>query len=702
MTTVLDRPDTADEPHPVPGLAPPYPAIADCITTPDDLDTVVKELEQRDAFVLDVESVDTATGPRNIPAHNQVTWLALAADGFSCVVPLGHPNGNTTLTEAHRKKNPDTGRMDAFPAVYDPPPPQLDRRLVFSALEPLLFSDRVKIAHNAPFDLGSVAKYYGGRVPPPPYGDTLVLAWLLNENLPESEYSLKALARRFLNHSYGDIVTAWDHAHGVPAPTTKEARKKAAEAAEKKAEAIGKQVELHPFSLVADYAASDAEKTWDLWQLLHPYIETEGLSGIWDLEMGVVGALCHMGAGVPIDTAALRDLDARLTPSVREAAERIFHEAGTTFNINSAQQKVKLLYGPPPTGRNLTCYKYTENKKDKSKKGSPSTAADALAPHKGKDKVVDAILDYQEISKIQSTYVEGYLGVEGNPKKPCRIHAGKIHPTLNQAGTTTGRLSCRTPNVQNWPRSDSEWGKAIRDLIVPPPGHKLLIADYAQIELRLLAHFAGEGTLTRGFHAGIDAHTATAAAVFGVAPEDVTKEMRQVAKGVAFAINYGAGPAKVASMGGISERRAREILAVHEEQFPEIYAYKNRLLRETKAATPVPHLRTLLGRKRRLPNLRHGFKDLRAAAERQVLNSQLQGSNADIIKLAMVRLHQNLLPDMQILLSIHDELAVMCPEEIAEEGAAVLHDAMAGEDMQLLKVPITTDVKICSRWSEAK
>lgn len=624
------------------------------ITDTVQLEDAVAHFRAQDGFAFDVET----TGEyRGVPAVNEVVWISLATDARTVVIPMGHPNGYNLLRKATRRKNKRTDEWESLPAQWDEPPRQLRPSTVFDALEELLFSDRMKVAHNAPFDLLSVAKYYKGKYPPPPYGDTIVGAWMLDENRP---IGLKALDKERWNLVY-DL------------------------------EEVGRCIEKHDFGTVADYAYMDAASTWLQWRKIRPGITAEGLEDMWALEMDVLACLLHMGsAGVPVDIKALEQLRTSLRERMTQCEADVYRAAGKVFNIGSTPQKQRILYDE----QGLRPRKLT-------KKGAPSTDAEALEPYKGRNDVVDAILSYQEVTKILSTYVEGYLG---NPEddKPTQIFNGRIYPILKQFGTVTGRFSSSKPNVQNWPRAETEWGKAIRDLIDPLPGFVLLVADYAQIEQRILAHFAGEGALWQGFWDGVDAHTATAAAVFGVAPEAVTKQMRQVAKAIAFAINYGAGPQKVADMSHTTLRRSKQILAEHEKQFPEVYAYKRRLLRTVRARRPEPHLRTLLGRKRRLPDLLSHDRGRRGKAERQVVNSHIQGSNADMTKLALTRLHKNLLPDMQILLTVHDEIAAMCPADIAAEGAKVLHDAMAGPDMQLLSVPVTTDVKICKRWSEAK
>jgi DNA polymerase I-like protein with 3'-5' exonuclease and polymerase domains len=624
------------------------------VTTTDDLHQVVNYFSDRDAFAFDVE---TSGANRGVAAVNKVTWISLATQGAATVIPLGHPNGYELLRKASWRKNKATNLRENIPAQFSDPPKQLRPSQVFEALHPLFFSNRTKIAHNATFDFLSIAKYYGGY-PPPPYGDTIVAAWLCNEN---RLLGLKPLTKDAYRLDY-------DH------------------------ENVGKCVEAHEFGKVADYAWLDAKATWLHWLRLRPEIDAQGLTRIWDLEMDVLECLLHMQApGAPVDIVALEQLrdDLRSELVGREAA--VYRAAGTHFNLGSVPQKQRLLYGPRPDGQGLTPRKLT-------KTGAPSTDADALAFHKG-NPLVDEILSYQELATILHTYVEGYLG---DDERPTQIFDGRIYPSFAQYGTVTGRFSCRQPNVQNWPRPDSAWGKRIRDLFQPPPGHKLLVADYAQIELRILAHFAGAGKLHAGFWDGLDAHVATAAAVFGVSPDEVTKQMRQVAKGIAFAIIYGAGPGKLADMAGVSVTKARAFMKTHEKQFPEVYRYKDKILNTVRARRPQPYLHTLLGRRRRLPDLLSPIPAQRSRAERQVVNSHIQGTNADLTKLAMVRFNKTRLEGMQLMLTVHDELAVLCPESIVEEGSRILHEAMAGADMQLLGVPVITDVKVCDRWSEAK
>lgn len=643
------------------------------ILTREALAETVEYFLAHDAFCFDVE---TTGADRGVPSQNQVVWMSLATEGRAVVIPFGHPNGDVLVRKATKKKNKVTGKFDMIPAVYDDPPEQLRPSEVFQALRPLFFSDRIKIAHNATFDLISVTKYFAGEVVPGPYHDTIVIQWLLNENLKAK--GLKDLVERYYNVVY-------DH------------------------ENVGKWIEAHPFSKVAHYAYMDAKYTWLLWKRLYPLIEQAGLQRVFDLEQRVLGVLLDMGLeGAPVDVDHLRELETELSTLLVDVEADIYRAAGRKFNINSTPQKAEVLYAPTSEGgQGLHTIVLTDGGEKKRKAGltldysDMSTAAEVLENFAG-NSVVDSLLEYAEINKLLGTYVRGYLGVPGNPKKTCKIYHGRIHADLVQYGTVTGRFSCREPNLQNIPRPDTELGKKIRGLFAAPPGYKLVVADYGQIEMVLLAHFAGPGALFDGFHHGVDPHTQTAARVFNVPVGKVTKEMRQIAKNLNFAIVYGAGADKVAAMSGITSREAKKILAEHERQFPEIYRFKNKVLDTCRSRRP-PHIRTMTGRKRRLPTIFAADYGVRGYAERQAVNSLIQGSAADLIKQAMVRLHGDLQDGMRLILSVHDELVTLVEEDLAEKCASIVREAMLGEDLaRLLTVPLSADIKVVDRWSEAK
>jgi DNA polymerase I-like protein with 3'-5' exonuclease and polymerase domains len=610
--------------------------------------------------------------------------MSMATDGLAVAIPFGHPNGDVLISKATRKKNKETGKFDAIAAVYDEPPEQMTPSEVFSILKPLFFSDRMKIAHNATFDLISTAKYWG-EIAPPEYSDTIVLQWLLDENMKQK--GLKDLVKKYYKVDYDQ-------------------------------ENVGKQVEAHPFSKVAHYAYMDAKYTWLLWKQFQRRIEQGSLTNVRRLEMEVLGVLLDMGVtGAPVDVEAMEDLVRDMSARLVDIEADIYRAAGQRFNLNAPAQKAKVLYAPKADGgQGLKPLKPTDGGKKKRDAGQEltfadfSTDSDSLEKHPN-NPVVKAMLSYSEVSKLID-YPIAYLGVEGDPKKPCRIFDGRIHADFVQYGTVSGRFACREPNLQNIPRPDTELGKRIRGLFVAPEGYKMVVADYGQIELVVLAHFIGRGDLYKGFHNGVDPHSATAAALMGIDPQEFVRrvkagdreciDFRQVAKGINFAVVYGAGPDKVASMAGISVKEAKRFMEIHQKMFPEIYKFKEDVIRVCRSRRP-PYIRTLLGRVRRLPMILSANNGLRMGAERQAVNSLIQGSAADLIKLAMIRLN-NLLPDdMRLILSVHDELVVLAPAEKAEECAELVREAMLGEGIQkLLRVPLSSDVKIVDRWSEAK
>ncbi|MEU7147071.1 DNA polymerase [Streptomyces sp. NPDC045456] len=658
------------------------------ILTKEDLTEALNYFKRQDAFAFDVETVGEHRG---VPSQNQVTWLSMATYGATVVIPMGHPNGDTLISKATRKKNA-TGKFDAIPAVWDEPPAQLRPSQVFEALQPLLFHEEYrKIAQGAVFDLVSVAKYYDGAPPVPRYGCTLVASWLLDEN------RLNGLKPRVLEE-YG-------HKYDT--------------------ENVGKCVEIHPFSKVARYAYLDARYTWLRWQKMVPLLQAEGLSRAMSMELQVLQALLDMAlTGAPVDTEALRRLDVDLARQLEGIVEQVYKAAGKVFNINSTQQKADVLFGKKSAGgQGLKPRKLTKGGKKKRRDGEKttlydySTDAEELKRHSD-NPVCATLLEYQEVNKLHGTYVQGYLGNE-EEGKPSIIFDGSIFPTFKQYGTVTGRFSASEPNLQNVPRPGTELGKAVRGLFIAPPGKvtvltdagtkelgwKLLVADYGQIELRVIAHFLGYGAWYDGFLAGIDAHTATANAVFGVSPEEVTAEQRNRSKTLAFAVLFGAEAETVAKSMGASVAEAQDFLALQARTMPEVGKFKAWLIRDA-LSHETPHIRTLIGRKRRLPDLASSVRWIRARAERQLLNSLVQGSAADINKLALIRMGHLCRQNrewLRLSLTVHDELVVHCREDKTEEGAALLQQAMIGPEIQkLIKVPLTADVKICDRWSEAK
>jgi len=673
------------------------------VTSIEQLREEVKYFSQFDVFAWDTETMPGPAGPgtRGIPTQNRVVWLSMATYGRAIVIPMGHPNGNVLLKREYRKKNKETGKMDLFPPTFDEPPAQLKPSEVFDILRPLFFSDRVKIAHNATFDFISVEKHFGA-IPYGPMSDSIVLQWLLDENIGTTEN----LGRNAPRDKGLKTLTKWYYSVDYDK------------------EEVGKCIEKHPFNVVARYALLDAKYTWLLWTMFDEMCRAEGLDGIRALEEAVTPVCCDMGlAGAPVDVQAIQELDRYLTKEMVRVEGLIYQAAGKQFNINSTQQKQDILFGlKKDGGQGLKGKKLTKGAKEKKKKDRNfkpgvrdfSTDKEALEEFES-NPLVKLLLEYQEYTKLRSTYVRGYLGDPDDPvKKPCLIFNGRIHTDLVQYGTVSGRFSSREPNLQNIPAPRSELGKKVRGLFIAPTGYKLLVADYGQMELRILASYIGYGGLFDGFQAGIDAHTQTASLVFNVPVEKVEKWMRSAAKTLNFAIVYGAGPDKVANMLGMTLDEAKELLANHRKAFPEIYKFKAAVIRAAKKRD-IPHIKTIMGRVRRVWDLRVDNPELQWRvwrAERQLFNSLIQGSLGDIIKLAMVRLHKLLKEDaeqnpgkeIELILSVHDELVLTCPEDRVSVGSALLREAMLGSEIQdLIHVPLDVgDVAVVDRWSDAK
>lgn len=674
------------------------------IFTAEELKREVAYFLRQDAFAFDVETMDGALpNTRGVPTQNSVVWIALATHGRTIAIPMGHPNGDVLLQRAHRKKDAETKKFVNHPAIYDAPPTQLKPSVVFEILRPLFFNDKItKIAHNETFDVISIAKYYD-QIIPGPFEDTIVQQWIIDENIGQMAAGPKRPIAKKLK-----TLIKWYYSVDYDK------------------EEVGKCIEAHPFSSVARYIMLDARYDWLLWKKFTPRILEEALGPISGLENQVTEVCCQMGMiGAPVDVQAIEDLKVDLTRRLEIIEAKIYRAAGRVFNINSVPQKQEILFGKKKDGgQALKPIKFSR------KTGLPSTDAETMEKYAG-NAVVDALLEYAEVNKLLGTYVIGYIGDEENDK-PRRIFNGRIHTDLVQYGTVTGRFSSREPNLQNVPAPNTELGKKIRGLFMAPPGFKLLVADYGQMELRILASMIGYGGLYDGFQAGIDAHTQTAALVYGVPVEEVEKWQRSVAKTLNFAIVYGAQKDKIAKTLKITVEEAEKLLADHRKAFPEIYKFKDYILKLAKSRKSDPHVRTLMGRKRRvwevLPEIARkeapkldwydpsapwkAERSILARGERQVINSLVQGSLGDVIKLAMVRMHKLLSEDaaknpgreIHMILSVHDELVILCPEDRTEEGSALLKEAMLGSEIQdLIKVPLDIgEVTVCQRWSEAK
>jgi DNA polymerase-1 len=386
-------------------------------------------------------------------------------------------------------------------------------------------------------------------------------------------------------------------------------------------------------------------------------------------------------AGVRIDSGVLGKMADRLATDMQRVGEEIFSLAGQRFNINSPKQLGDVLFNKMGLPRPL---KYGKGK-------VISTAQDVLEELAAHNDVPRLVLEYRQLAKLKSNYADSLpLLADGE---------GRVHTTFNQVGTATGRLSSTNPNLQNIPIR-TEQGREIRAAFIAAPGCVLLSADYSQIELRLLAHFSEDPLLVKAYRKGQDIHTLTAAEVFGVPADTMSKETRNRAKAVNFGIVYGISPFGLAAQLGIEQNEARLYIETYFERYSGVRKYIDRMLEETRREQKV---RTMFGRVRPIPDIQSRNANQRGFAERTAINTPLQGTAADLIKLAMIRIDKRLAKEKlksRMTLQVHDELVFDVPEDEVESMSAMVRHEM--EHVIELSVPLVADVGVGSNWRDLK
>ncbi len=428
-------------------------------------------------------------------------------------------------------------------------------------------------------------------------------------------------------------------------------------------------------------AAACAECLWHLRPVLTEELEKNGMLTLYrEIELPLCAVLYRMEKrGIDIDKQQLIAFGEMLTQRIADCEKLIFSYSEEPFNINSTKQLGDLLFdklGLPPVKKTKTGY---------------STNADVLEKLKNKHPIIPAIMDYRMLTKLKSTYADGLLKQIGAD--------GRIHTTFQNLVTATGRLSSTEPNLQNIPvRTDL--GAEIRKMFIPKPDHVLVDADYSQIELRVLAHIAGDEAMCGAFRDGQDIHTVTASQVFGVPQEAVTPLQRRHAKAVNFGIVYGISEFSLSEDIGVSRWEAKAYIDSYLDTYRGVKAYMKQVVED---ARECGYTQTLYGRRRYIPELKSSNFNVRSGAERMTLNTPIQGTAADLIKFAMIKVDKALrenFPEANLLLQVHDELIVECPEEIAEAVAKLMSREM--EQVAKLQVPLTAEAKIGKSWYEAK
>jgi DNA polymerase-1 len=546
-----------------------------------------------------------------------------------------------------------------IPVDAPPGDPQLELEKVIEALAPLLSDPAgLKVGHNIKYDLLVLQRSgveVAGRV-----FDTMIAEWLSNP----------------LSKNLGLKNLAWARLRERMTPIT---------------DLIGKgkgQLTMNqvPVAQTAPYACADVDMTHRLVSILEAELKEKQVWSLFtEVEMPLVPVLAAMErAGVQLDVEQLARMSEELGARLGELETSIHELVGYAFNINSTQQLSDALFkrlGLPSQGLRRT------------KSGHYSTAASVLERLQGKHPVIDLVLEQRGLAKLRSTYVDA-LPQLVNPR------TGRLHTSYNQTGTVTGRISSSDPNLQNIPIR-TELGRHVRRAFVAEPGWKLIAADYSQVELRVMAHISGDEGLLGAFARDEDIHASTAAAIMSVPLEKVTSDMRRVAKAVNFGLSYGQTAFGLSGATDLTQAEAEDFIKTYFERFPRVREY----IDSTKMlAARQGYVETLLGRRRYFAELQPGSKaphNVRQSAERMAINAPIQGTAADIIKIAMIRLHQALLEQglrSRMILQVHDELIVEAPDEEVATVAPLMREIM--ENAFEIKVPLKVDLKVGQNWEE--
>ncbi len=513
-----------------------------------------------------------------------------------------------------------------------------------------------KIGQNIKFDI-IVLRKYGVRVAGPLF-DTMIAHYLLN---PELRHGMDYLAETYLKYK--------------PVPISQLIGPKG------KNQLCMRDV---PLAQIAEYAAEDADVTLKLKNFFAPELKKAGIESLFfDIEMPLIYVLVEMEVtGVKLDTVALKQSSEELTAALNNLEKEIYELAGVKFNINSSKQVGEVLFE----------HLKIEEKAKKTKTGSYSTSEDILEKMRSKHPVVGKLLEYRGLKKLLSTYIDA-LPELINPE------TGKVHTSFNQTVTATGRLSSTNPNLQNIPIRD-ELGREIRKAFIPDNEDcTFFSADYSQIELRIMAHLSQDEHMIEAFRSGADIHSATAAKIYGIPVEEVTGDMRRKAKTANFGIIYGISIFGLAERLNIPRAESKELIEGYFKSYPGVRDYMDESIRIAKEKG---YVETIFKRKRYLPDINSHNAIVRGYAERNAINAPIQGSAADIIKVAMVRIYNRFEEEglkSKMILQVHDELNFnVCQDEQEKVRQIVLEEM---ENAIQLQVPLIADCGEGKNWLEA-
>jgi DNA polymerase-1 len=611
------------------------------VSTMEQFDTLVSELEQAGEFAFDLET--TSLDPRLA----EIVGLSFSfREHEACYIPVGHV---TTVPASE-------GTLFQTVAEPDLQPGQLQRDTVLSRLR-LLFENPAlrKVGQNIKFDMQMLA--HNGIQLQGVWFDTMLASYVLNP--ARQGHGLDALSQEHLNHrmiSYSDVAGSG------------------------KTQKNFSEVDL---DVAARYASEDADATWLLRQKFGPLLSESGVEQLFhEVEMPLVPIIAAMEShGVLLDRHLLEGLSADFASRMSVLEDQIFALAGERFNLNSPKQLGEILFER---------LGLKTGKKTKGKTGW-STDNEVLTELAEEHEIARLIVDYRGVAKLRSTYTEAL-------PRLISPRSGRVHTSYNQTVTNTGRLSSSDPNLQNIPIR-SEEGRRIRHAFIAPPGHVILSADYSQIELRVLAHLSGDKVFCHAFANDEDIHTRTAAEVFGLFPEMVTPEMRRQAKTINFGIIYGQGAFSLAKQLGISRKTAEEFITAYKERHHGAVAFLDECIRQ---AEEHGYVTTMLGRRLPIPEINSSNGNVLAFARRNAINYPIQGSAADIIKMAMIRVDARIRAEnlqSRLIMQVHDELVFEVPE-----GELLRMELLVEQEMSQAveaRVPLKVDISHGANWSEA-
>ena len=535
---------------------------------------------------------------------------------------------------------------------------QLPLQSVLESLRgPLTNTRQAKVGHNLKYDYLMLSRY--GLDAAPLTHDTMLAEWLIDPS----------------SHNLGLKNMVWVRL-GVEMTHIEEL--------------IGKgkaQISMAdvPIEAAASYAAADAETVMRLIPAMQPELERQNAAHLLsEIEMPLIPILAEMErTGIALDQTFLKGMSVELSQRLADIESQVYKEAGSPFNINSTQQLSVILFErlglEPPDRRKRTA------------SGHFSTSADVLEDLRGQHRVVDMILEYRELSKLRSTYLDS-LPEQVNPA------TGRVHTSYNQTGSVTGRLASSDPNLQNIP-TRTDLGRRVRQGFIADPGHVLLSVDYSQIELRIVADMAKDEAMLNAFRAGQDIHATTAAAIYGIPLQQVSKEQRRHAKAINFGLIYGMSAFGLSRTTDLTLAESEDFVKAYFKQFPGVKSYLDQM---RKRAADQGYVETLLGRRRYFPGLKaQTNQNIRNREEREAINAPIQGTAADIMKLAMLNLPAALKQASlhgRLELQVHDELVLECPQDELRETAGIVQHVM--ENAYSLSIPLLTEARWGVNWGE--